>query len=190
MRIVLASGSPRRETLLHQIGLSFEVVPSSVAEVRLEAESPVALAERLAAAKARDVAARHSDALVVGADTIVVLGDRVLGKPGDEAQARKMLRDLSGRRHVVITGVAIVHAAGDKTLVEHESTTVWIRSLTDEQITRYVATGEPMDKAGAYAVQGLAAALVDRLEGCYFNVMGLPVACMVRMLEKLGVEVL
>jgi len=190
LRIVLASGSPRRFELLRQIGVNFEVEPSNVDEVRLEAEHPVTLAERLALAKARDVAARHSDALVVGADTIVVLGERVLGKPRDKADACEMLRDLSGRQHVVITGVALVHAPSGRERVEYEQSAVWIRPLTPDQIARYVATGEPMDKAGAYAVQGLASALVERLEGCYFNVMGLPIARLVRMLEGFGVEVL
>lgn len=190
MRIVLASGSPRRQELLRQIGLTFETVPSGVTEASIPGEVPAEMACRLALAKAADIAGRHPDALVIGADTIVVLDGRVLGKPKGNGQACDMLASLAGRRHLVITGVALVQRNAGLTASGFEETSVWFQPLTDQQIARYVATGEPMDKAGAYGVQGRAAAFVERLEGDYFNVVGLPLNRLVRMLAECGVELL
>lgn len=187
--LVLASQSPRRQQLLEQIGVTFVVDAS-----RAENEAAVAhlpppeQARTLALAKARDVAARHPGQVVLGADTIVVVEGRVLHKPAGAADAIRMLTALAGRDHQVITGVAVL--APGRELVAHEVTTVWFRPLSRQQIERYVQTGEPLDKAGAYAIQGRAAALVERIEGCYYNVVGLPLARTVRMLEELGLEVL
>jgi len=186
--LILASESPRRRELLAVAGFEFTVRARPVAEIRAAAESPVAYVRRLAREKARAAqqavqnAARESgDEIVLGADTVVVLGDRVLEKPVDAADARSMLRALSGREHVVITGICLVRA--DREMVDSESTRVHFVEWSDREIDDYVATGEPMDKAGGYAIQGLASKFVDRIEGCYFNVMGLPLAMVYRHLR-------
>jgi septum formation protein len=187
-RLILASGSPRRVEVLRNAGFQFEVVPAHVDESPRPGESPVALAERLAREKAEEVAARRaaSDAAVVlGADTVVVSDDdELLGKPSSPADAVAMLEKLSGRPHDVITGVALVPAGGGSVRVAHERTRVYFRPLTRQEIERYAASGEPLDKAGAYAIQGLAGRFVTRIEGCYFNVMGLPLALVDRMLRE------
>jgi len=188
LEIVLASASPRRQELLRQVGVSFRVVPSQVDEQVSEPMSPGSLVEHLALAKARDVAAREAGALVLGADTIVVVDELVLGKPRDRAEAVVMLRALSGRDHQVMTGVALV--AGARELVGHETTTVRFRPLEQGEIERYVDSGEPMDKAGAYGIQGRAAAMISAIHGDYFTVVGLPLCRTVSMLSQFGVSVL
>jgi len=189
--LVLASRSPRRAELLAVAGLPFEIVlPGEAAEAAAARDidangDPVHYAERLAAAKARDVAAGQPDRLVLGADTVVVLDGEVLEKPVDEADAVRLLGLLSGRRHTVISAVALCGgAAGEAGRVAHESTDVEFLPLTPEAITRYVATGEPMDKAGAYGIQGFGALMVREVVGCYFNVMGLPLARLGEMLRE------
>jgi septum formation protein len=169
-RLILASASPRRRQLLAQIGVAFEV---DVADVD-EGDDPRANA----LAKARAVAARHrgEDAVVLGADTEVVLDGDVLGKPADDADAREMLRRLSGRTHAVVTAYALVDCTTDDELVRSVETGVTFRPLTGDEIDAYVATGEPLDKAGAYGIQGRGAVLVDRIDGDYFTVVGLPLA--------------
>ncbi|MFO7245443.1 MAG: Maf family protein [Thermaerobacter sp.] len=199
MTLLLASSSPRRRELLAQIGLDFTVVPSGVDEDdlmrRLQAAGPVppeALVTSLAAAKAREVASRPSTppgALVLAADTVVVLDGDVLGKPADEAHARQMLGRLAGRVHRVMSGVAVARARHGLLLADVEVTAVRMAPMDPETIARYVATGEPLDKAGSYAVQGLGSVLVERIEGCYFNVVGLPLARTVRLLERFGLRV-
>jgi septum formation protein len=184
--LVLASESPRRRELLALAGFDFIVRARPVAEIRAPGESPVDYVRRLAREKAR--AARQplrvgaqqqsSDEILLGADTVVVLGERVLEKPADANDARSMLRALSGHEHVVITGICLL--AGDREIVDSESTRVQFAEWSDREIDEYVLTGEPMDKAGAYAIQGLASKFVDRIEGCYFNVMGLPLAMVYR----------
>ncbi len=171
-------------------GYTFEVAPAQVEENHDGSETPVALVERLALSKAQEVARRYQgddavDVIVLGADTIVVLGENILGKPGSPEKAQEMLARLSGREHEVITGVALVQP-GDTTrkVVTHETTRVFFRELTEQEIEDYAATGEPLDKAGAYAIQGIAGRFVTRLEGCYFNVMGLPVALVDRLLRE------
>lgn len=188
MEIVLASASPRRQELLRQVGLSFQVIPSGVDEQVSEPIGPGALVEFLAESKAADVAARVPGTLVIGADTIVVVDGQVLGKPRDRADAIGMLQKLSGRSHQVMTGVALI--AGGRKLVSHEETTVHFMRLEQGQIERYVDSGEPMDKAGAYGIQGRASAMIDRIEGDYFTVVGLPLCRTVRMLAEFGVAVL
>ena len=181
--LVLASASPRRRELLTQAGYAFEVQPAHVNEDLRPGEDPIAYVVRLARDKAQAVFADVNDpnAIVLGADTTVTLDSHILAKPEDAADAARMLRLLSGRTHRVITGVAVVTAKG--TEVAAEVTGVQFLTLSDEEIAAYVATGEPMDKAGAYGIQGLAAKWIPRVEGCYFNVVGLPLALVSTMLE-------
>jgi septum formation protein len=191
--LVLASASPRRRELLSQAGLSFEVRPAHIPEDPRDGEDPIAYVTRLAREKAeavfREMTAGgrgksgdgEESLAVLGADTTVTLDNHILGKPADAADAARMLRMLSGRSHHVITGVAVV--TNDGVEVAAEVTAVRFLTLTDEEIAAYVATGEPMDKAGAYAIQGLAARWIPRVEGCYFNVVGLPLALVCTLLE-------
>ena len=190
--LVLASSSPRRVALLRMLGLPFVQEPSR-AEEPLGAQTgapvdPVAWTLRQALRKARDVASRHPDALVIGADTVVVLGREVLGKPRDRSEAVAMLSKLAGRSHRVVSAVAVVDAASGREETGTRTTRVWMRSLRPEEIEAYVDTGEPMDKAGAYAIQGLGATLVPRIDGCYFNVVGLPLALLADLLSRFGVH--
>jgi septum formation protein len=185
MQLILASSSPRRQALLRSAGFEFEVRPSSVVEESLLGEAPVTLVRRLAHEKARQVAAQsHAESLVLGADTSVVVDDDVLGKPGDREDASRMLRMLSGRSHQVLTGVCLVRAPGQIEALEHSSTVVWFRELSGTEIEDYVSSGEPMDKAGAYAIQGRASRFVTRIEGCYSNVVGLPLSLVDEMLRR------
>jgi septum formation protein len=198
--LILASASPRRRELLTQAGFSFQVHPAHIAEDPLEGEDPFTYVTRLAREKAeavfRELHAAQDSAgegrlngktlAVLGADTTVTLENHILGKPEDIADAARMLRLLSGRMHRVITGVALVTAEGAE--VAAEATEVRFLALTDEEIAAYVATGEPMDKAGAYAIQGRAARWIPRIEGCYFNVVGLPLALVSTMLESRNLQ--
>lgn len=187
MNIILASGSPRRRQPLEQLGLSFTVQSSDVDESVKPGLSPAAMVEQLSLRKGQAVAERVGpDSLVLAADTVVALGDAVLGKPQDRAKAVSMLTSLSGKTHQVYTGVTLL--GGGRRVTEHETTAVTFRSLSREEIVAYVDTGEPMDKAGAYGIQGYGALLVERLEGDYFNVMGLPLCRLGRMLAAFGVE--
>jgi septum formation protein len=185
-RVVLASSSPRRRELLSLVGIRHEVDPADIDESYLGGEEPAAHAERLAREKARVVAARARDAVTVGADTIVVVDGDVLGKPRDEVHAAEMLRRLSGREHTVITAVAAVWRGQTSSAVEVVGVT--FRPLTDREIGAYIATGEPMDKAGAYGIQGYGATIVERVDGDYFAVMGLALNRLVRLLEGLGLS--
>lgn len=187
MRVVLASASPRRHELLGMIGIAHEVDPADIDESVREGESDTAYALRLAMEKGLTVAARHPDALVISADTIVVVDGRIFGKPVDEADARRMLRVLGGRTHVVRTAVAVVLGAGRRIESAVESTRVTFRALEDGEIAEYVATGEPMDKAGAYGIQGYGATIVERVDGDYFTVMGLALRRLVALLDRVGV---
>ncbi|HBS60292.1 MAG: Maf family protein [Bacillota bacterium] len=185
-RIILASASPRRRELLAQIGLKCEVVPSDVVE-EAQALAPEELAEHLAVLKAQDVAGSFTgEGYVIGADTLVVLDGVIYGKPVDRKDARRMLLHLQGREHQVITGLAVIRLEDGKLLRGHEITRVSIRPLNIGEIEAYIATGEPMDKAGAYAVQGRAAMFIPRINGCYFNVVGLPLARLMDMLNAAG----
>lgn len=187
MRLILASGSPRRRELLAQAGFSFEVVTSDADETDDEALGAEGAAKRNALAKAAAVAEKAgADALVVGADTVVTLDGALYGKPESEAHAQRMLGELSGRTHQVITGVALV--SGDAFYSFAESTDVTFKELSARQIDAYIATGDPMDKAGAYGIQSGSCDLVDHIEGDYDNVVGLPVARLAHMLQKLGIE--
>ena len=182
--IVLASSSPRRRELLTMLGIRHLVDPAAIDETPKNAEAPELRARRLAREKAVTVARRHAGQPVLGADTIVVLGDLVLNKPESPADAETMLADLAGRDHTVITAVAL---ARDATVWERcDMTRVRFRPLSAEVIRAYVATGEPLDKAGAYGVQGYGAALVERIEGDFFGVMGLPLRLVLELLESAG----
>ncbi len=185
-RLILASASPRREELLRQLGMSFSVVPSELRE-ELPPGPPQESARALALAKARAVAGRVGIGVVLGADTIVVLGGTVLGKPRDADDARRMLRALSGKLHEVITGVALVEAPGRRQTSAAAVTRVQMDQYGDEDIETYLSTGEPYDKAGAYAIQGAGSRLVARVEGCYTNVVGLPLTTTRRLLAEWGI---
>ena len=183
-RVLLASASPRRRELLNLVGIEHEVRPANIDETYLPGELPRAHAERLAREKALAIDA--PDAVTIGSDTIVVVDDEVLGKPSDRAHAAEMLRQLSGRSHIVMTGVAATWRGELASGLEEVGVT--FRDLSDDEIERYIDTGEPMDKAGAYGIQGFGATIVDRVDGDYFAVMGLPLNQLVRLLHTLGLS--
>lgn len=182
--LVLASSSPRRRQLLEMLGIPHQVDPSDLPEVPEPGEPAERFAVRLARAKAVQVAGRHPGRPVLGADTVVVLGEELMGKPSSPADATRMLRALSGREHRVVTAVAL--AINGTVQDRHDVTAVRFRPLPEELIASYLATGEPLDKAGAYGVQGYGAVLVERIEGDFFSVMGLPVRLVVELLEEAG----
>ena len=180
-KLILASASPRRAELLRNAGIAFTAQPTRIAERQRRGESPKKFAERLAREKARAIRARKPKSVVLGADTIVVIRGRVLGKPRDHRDARRMLRLLSGRSHQVTTAVCLAGPSFEDT--RSETTRVTMRKLSEKEIRDYVSSGEPRDKAGAYAIQGIASRFVSRIEGCYFNVVGLPAPLVDRMLR-------
>lgn len=191
MRWVLASGSPRRRELLTQIGISYEVCPSDADENIGSYEAPE-LVRRLALLKGRSVASQQPDACIISADTVVAAPDgEILGKPKDRSDACRMLRELSGKPHTVYTGVCVLRTDGSRNMVREDcrvcATRVYFRNLSDAEIERYVDSGEPMDKAGAYGIQGRGAVLIERIEGDYFNVMGLPLCTLADMLREAGI---
>ena len=189
-RIVLASSSPRRRQLMNEVGMEFEVITSQAEEFVEAEENASHLVVRLAELKARDVAGRVSECTVIGADTVVVLDDLILGKPVDETDAVRMLGMLSGRTHTVYTGVCVINADTGYETSSFATTQVTFRSLRDDQIFIYVKTGEPIDKAGSYAIQGRGTLLIDRIEGEYTNVVGLPMGLLSDLLCKHGIELL
>lgn len=185
-RVVLASSSPRRRQLLDLIGITHEVRPANIDETMRPREAPRRHAERLAREKATVIATRDPELITIGADTVVVINRKVLGKPRDEAEAVHMLSQLSGREHTVITAVAV--ARGKKLRSAIEEVRVKFRRLREDEIAAYVATGEPMDKAGAYGIQGYGATIVERIDGDYFAVMGLPLMRLTVLMRDLGVR--
>jgi len=186
-KLVLASASPRRSELLRNAGIPFTVQPAHVDESRRKRESPIKYAQRVARDKAQMVSQRNANGVVLGADTIVVVDGEILGKPRDRADAARMLRRLAGRTHKVITAVALIGSNPTKFEdVKSESTQVVFDRLSAAEIKDYIASGEPMDKAGAYGIQGRASRWIPKIEGDYFNVVGLPVALVVKMLKKRG----
>ncbi len=185
MRIVLASQSPRRRELMTLMGLNYEAVVSEVEETVPENAEPGALVERLALEKAQAVFEQHSDACVIGADTIVYIDGEILGKPLDDADAANILKRLQGRSHTVYTGVAVL--APGRTDVRHDEARVTFAPMTDAEIAWYIVTGEPRDKAGAYGIQGPGGMFVERVEGNYFTVIGMPLPLLYRMLREAGV---
>jgi septum formation protein len=194
-KIILASASPRRKYLLEQLGLDFTVDPSSVDESVIPYKTHREFALKAALAKAKDVASRHKNAIVIGADTIVCLDNEILGKPQDIEDARRMLLMLRGRAHIVITGVAVVLAGTKNVLpglrsrfggvgMDAVSTRVFFKRFTQRTLERYLKSGDSLDKAGAYGIQGIGERLIHHVEGDYFNVMGLPLECLLSLLSK------
>ncbi|HMK51524.1 MAG TPA: Maf family protein [Thermodesulfobacteriota bacterium] len=185
-RLILASKSPRRSELLKQVGLDFEVVPSRVKEDFVQKESPQEHVIRLAKAKAIDVATGHPDRWVIAADTIVYINGSILGKPKDQEEAVEMLRRLSGQEHWVLTGFFVYHLEKRKGDEEAVQTAVRVKSLTRSEMEWYVKTGEPFDKAGGYAIQGIGSFMIESISGSYTNVVGLPLCELLQMLNRLG----
>lgn len=194
MRIILASSSERRISLLRLIGLKFEVVPGNVEEDKikdLEGLDSKRLVKKLSLLKAKTVAEKIKEGIIIAADTVVVLNDEVIGKPKNKDEAYSFLRRLSGVTHKVVSGIALVRKSKDyRELVKSVTTRVKMKELSIEEIKRYLSTGEALDKAGAYAIQGKGATLIEEIKGCYFNVVGLPLYRLSQMLKELGVEVL
>jgi septum formation protein len=183
--LILASASPRRAELLRNAGIEFTVVPAHISEYHRPGELPGVFVQRMAREKAEAIARQFHGRFVLGADTEVIVDGEVLGKPADAASASRMLRLLSGRTHLVTTGVSLIGNGIEET--RSETTEVTFAELREDEIREYVASGEPMDKAGAYGIQGIASRWVTRLDGCYFNVVGLPVSVVYRMLRAHGV---
>lgn len=185
-KIILASSSPRRADLLKTIGVSFELVPSGINERPHQDEAPADYIIRLARAKVIDAARKRDSGLVIGADTIVVLDGRILGKPHDEDDASRMLKLLSGRWHAVMTGVALYDAATRREVADYDKTLVRFAQLSEKEIDWYIKTGEPMDKAGSYAIQERGAMFVEEIAGNYHNVVGLPLTLLYRLSKRMG----
>jgi septum formation protein len=186
-RLILASKSPRRRYLLEQAGLEFSVIPSNFKENSMPLSSPESYVRRLAEAKAKDISQKYPDSWVIGADTIVFIANAMLGKPGTRSEARQMLRSLSGKTHQVLTGYCICCKATDRLFSETIVTDVCFKELTELQIDWYIESGEPFDKAGAYAIQGIGTFLVKRIHGSYTNVVGLPICEVLEFLLNEGV---
>ncbi|TET71509.1 septum formation protein Maf [Candidatus Bathyarchaeota archaeon] len=189
LKIVLASGSPRRMRLMEQLGVPFEVVEPGDVEESVSLE-PAEAVEKNALAKAKSVARDLGEGIVIGADTVVVSGDKAFGKPRDPMEARGMLRSLEGSVHSVLTGIAVVDARSGMIESDVVETRVTMLPLSEADIEAYVATGEPLGKAGGYAIQGIGGVLVEGIEGCFYNVMGLPMSRMFEMLRGFGVDIL
>ena len=189
-KIVLASGSPRRKKLLEQIGLDFTVSESGYEEKSLPDANPAEVAKFLSLEKANLAAVKHKDSIIIAADTVVVIGNEILGKPSSEEEAREMLRKLSDNTHSVITGFTIIDTKHNKTFTSFVETKVTFKDLSELEMAAYVETGEPLDKAGAYAVQGKGGLFVKKIEGDYFNVVGLPIFAVSQALSDFGVDIL
>ena len=192
--IILASASPRRKELLEKINLQFEVDASDCEEEinpgldpRLE---PREIVRQLSINKAKSVAVRHKNAIIIAADTIGVMGHKILGKPHTKNEASKMLHAISGKSHLVITGFSILDTTTNKIVTGTVNTRVYIKKLTGQEIDAYVKTGEPLDKAGAYAIQGMGAVIVEKIEGDYYNVMGLPLNALAEALKGFGINII
>lgn len=193
MKIILASNSPRRKEILTQLNLDFEVVPSDFEEAPVDME-PKDLVEHYAYMKAMDVFSKLSsnltrDTYIIGSDTIVY-SQVVMGKPKSDVEAFEMLKNLSNKEHQVISGLCVIQGDSGKAITSHEITRVWVRALEDREISSYIASGEPMDKAGAYAIQGVGALFVEKIQGCYFNVVGLPVNKLNTIMRQFGVNLI
>ncbi|MFX0558986.1 nucleoside triphosphate pyrophosphatase [Tepidibacillus infernus] len=189
-KIILASSSPRRREILELIGISFLVHPSDVDEGYNESNSPEDIVKQLATRKAMDIASYYQEGIIIGADTIVVLDGQILGKPKDEEDAFQMLNRLQGRSHQVFSGVAVVDAKTREVKASYQMTKVYMDPLSEEEIRLYIATKEPMDKAGSYGIQGFGAIFIEKIEGDYFNVVGLPVALLSTLLKDFGIQIL
>lgn len=193
MYIILASNSPRRKEILTQLNLTFEVIPSNFEEALIDME-PHALAEHFAYMKALDVykrmeSTKNDDGYIIGSDTVVYCG-RIMGKPENHQDAYNMLRELSGKKHQVISGISVIERQTGNVITKHEVTDVWIRSLSDREIYSYIESSEPRDKAGSYGIQGLGALFVEKIHGCYFNVVGLPVNKLYQIMKQFGFDLI
>ncbi len=189
-KIILASASPRRKELLEQIGLEFKVDPSNCEEFMDSSLEPHELARSLSLQKAEEVAKRYPNSIIIAADTFIVFGHMLMGKAHNNNEAREMLAILNGNAHSVITGFTIIDTDDDKTISDAVETKLWFRSLTEQEIDSYVKSGEPLGKAGAYAIQGLGSVIVERIEGDYSNVVGLPLGVLAQTLKEFGVQTL
>jgi septum formation protein len=189
-KIILASQSPRRIGLLKQIGLEFEIDPSNYEEDMTLDMEPRKLAEHLSLGKAKDVAERHKNSIIISADTIIAVDDEVFGKPKTPEKAKYMLQKLSGRAHSVITGFTIIDTETNKQISKSVETKVYFKNLSEEEMDAYIATGEPLDKGGGYAIQGIAALFVKKIEGDYFNIVGLPIIALTDELKNFGIKIL
>ena len=188
-KIILASNSKRRHELAKTMGLDFEIIPSDYDEDMTLNMKPKDMVKTFAYGKASEVALRYEDAIVIGVDTIVVYKEDKLGKPNSREEAYIMLKKLSGNIHKVYSGIAIIDTRTKKTIMDHEVTRVFFKSLSDQEIKNYVNTGEPLDKAGAYGIQDLSSIFIRKIDGCYFNVMGFPIYNIYKNLEKLGINI-
>jgi septum formation protein len=189
-RIVLASASPRRKELLEQVGLGFTVDPSDFPENLRSDLSPEGLVKAISIGKATTIAKKYQDAVIIAADTIGVVRGNIIGKPHTEDEARKMLELISGKSHRVITGLTLIDSKTSKMITRIVETRVYIKKLSPLEIHNYVKTGEPLDKAGAYAIQGLGSVIVEKISGDYFNVVGLPLNALAECLKEFGVRIL
>ncbi|MDD5702971.1 MAG: Maf family protein [Dehalococcoidales bacterium] len=189
-QIILASASPRRQELLEKTGLTFTVDPADYEEKLDPSLNPQDLAASISQGKARAAAAKHADAIIIAADTFGVLRGKLLGKPHTAGEARKMLRAISGKSHLVITGLTILDSATGKSITRTATTRVYIKKLSPQEIDSYIKTGEPLDKAGAYGIQGKGALIVEKIAGDYYNVVGLPLQTLSEGLKEMGINLL
>ncbi|MGD0351890.1 MAG: Maf family protein [Dehalococcoidia bacterium] len=189
-KIILASGSPRRKELLEKIGLKFEVESSNYEEDIYPGLQPHDVAQKISLKKAEIVASKHKNVVIIAADTFIVFDGQILGKPSTANESREMLQKLNGKSHSVITGFSVIDTAKNKTLSRSVETIVFLKKLTQSEIDTYVKSKEPLDKAGGYAIQGLGAVIVDRIEGDYLNVVGLPLSALTEALKEFGIHIL
>lgn len=190
LKLVLASSSPRREEILEQLNLKFTIVPSKIDEDNFDSSDPVELVRKLAEEKARSVSQLVEDAIIIAADTVVVYNDQILGKPSGKLDAKKMLKKLSSDQHQVITGVAVLNSSSGESHVDYNITEVKMTALSEQEINSYVDTGEPLDKAGSYAIQGFGGLFVEEIKGSYYSVMGLPIHQLAKLLDKFNYGIL
>lgn len=184
MNIILASASPRRKEILENTKLKFDIIKSDIDEIILEKEAPIQAVMRLAFEKSMDIASKNEDDLIIAADTVVVLDENILGKPKDKEESYNMIRSLSGRNHEVITGISLVNLGLNKKIIDYVVSTVKFKELSDEDIKDYIHTNESLDKAGAYGIQGYGAMLVEKIQGDYFNIVGLPISKLSDLLKE------
>ncbi|MGD9580955.1 MAG: nucleoside triphosphate pyrophosphatase [Vampirovibrionia bacterium] len=190
-KLILASASPRRKELLKNLGYEFEIIPADIEETIDNSKIPEEIVKELSFQKAEHIAKKVSEpSVIIGSDTIVVINNKILGKPIDEKDAFNMLQELSGKVHQVISGIAIIDNKTNKTFIDCVSSDVYFRELSKEEIIKYIETKEPMDKAGAYAIQGIASIFIEKIEGCYNNIVGLPVFTVAKALKDFGMDVL
>lgn len=190
LKLVLASSSPRREEILEQLNLKFTIVPSKIDEENFKSSDPVELVKLLAAEKAKSVSNLVEDAIIIAADTVVVHNDQILGKPNGKLDAKKMLKKLSADQHQVITGIAVLNSSSGESHLDHNITEVKMTALSEQEINSYVDKGEPLDKAGSYAIQGFGGLFVEEIRGSYYSVMGLPIHQLAKLLDKFNYGIL